>query len=188
MTTKYYVYELIDPRTNKPFYIGKGKNDRIHHHEKNASKDPSTPKNKLILEIKVEGLEIVKNIIKEFKSEDAAFRYEKKLITQIGLNNLTNIAPGGKWTSPYFFKKDDQKEYDKCLISMFALFVRKTGKNGEYGFTVAGKHFPLDPRLFPKMKEKIAGIIEVRGFNWVSKEFKKHNINFELASKVENHG
>lgn len=28
----YYVYALIDPRTNMPFYIGKGKGDRVQRH------------------------------------------------------------------------------------------------------------------------------------------------------------
>jgi len=35
---KYYVYALIDPRNNKPFYIGKGKDNRIYNHVNNAIK------------------------------------------------------------------------------------------------------------------------------------------------------
>ena len=35
---KYYVYALIDPRGNKPFYIGKGKGSRIYNHVNNAIK------------------------------------------------------------------------------------------------------------------------------------------------------
>ena len=30
----YYVYHLIDPKTNLPFYVGKGRGDRMFHHEK----------------------------------------------------------------------------------------------------------------------------------------------------------
>jgi hypothetical protein len=33
---KYYVYSLIDPRTNVPFYIGKGIGARLYRHEKNV--------------------------------------------------------------------------------------------------------------------------------------------------------
>lgn len=28
----YYVYQYVDPETNKPFYIGKGKDNRMFHH------------------------------------------------------------------------------------------------------------------------------------------------------------
>jgi len=28
---RYYVYELIDPRTGKPFYVGKGVRNRFEH-------------------------------------------------------------------------------------------------------------------------------------------------------------
>ena len=29
---KFYVYEIVDPRNDKTFYIGKGKNDRMMNH------------------------------------------------------------------------------------------------------------------------------------------------------------
>ena len=32
----YYVYLLIDPRTGKPFYVGKGRGRRMLKHEKRA--------------------------------------------------------------------------------------------------------------------------------------------------------
>lgn len=185
---EYYVYELIDPRNNKPFYIGKGKGDRIDHHEKEARKSQSTAKTKLIAEIELEGLSIVKNIVKRFKSENAAYKYEEKLIKKIGLENLTNVAPGGKWTAPYFFKKDDKKELYKTWISLFIMFIRKSGKNGEYGIEIAGKRQPLPDGFFPALKKKVSEAIDEYGWNWVVKEFKKHNIILQLVSKVENHG
>ena len=33
---KYYVYLLIDPFINQPFYVGKGKDDRVFNHLKCA--------------------------------------------------------------------------------------------------------------------------------------------------------
>ena len=34
----FYVYGLIDPRTNQLFYIGKGKDNRVFEHEKESIK------------------------------------------------------------------------------------------------------------------------------------------------------
>ena len=36
---RYYVYALVDPRNNKIFYIGKGKENRVFQHAKGALDD-----------------------------------------------------------------------------------------------------------------------------------------------------
>ena len=48
----FYVYGLIDPRTNQLFYIGKGKDNRVFEHEKESinSIDSDKLKLKTILE------------------------------------------------------------------------------------------------------------------------------------------
>lgn len=188
MTAEYYVYELVDPRNNKPFYIGKGKGNRVDQHEKEAQKEKSTAKTKLIREIQDAGLLIQKNIVKRFKSENAAYNYEKKLIKKIGLNNLTNITPGGKWVPPFLHKKDDKKELYKTWISLFIMFIRKSGKNGEYGIVLNGKRTPLPDGFFAALKKKVSEAIDEYGWDWTVKEFKKHKIILQLASKVEQHG
>ena len=37
----FYVYMLIDPRNNKPFYVGKGKGNRVFQHVEDAKNNPS---------------------------------------------------------------------------------------------------------------------------------------------------
>lgn len=37
----YYVYMLIDPRDDRPFYVGKGVGNRIFNHVKNAIDNPT---------------------------------------------------------------------------------------------------------------------------------------------------
>lgn len=51
----YYVYILVDPRNNKPFYVGKGKDDRVYTHVKGTS-DINKKAKKLIESIKQENL------------------------------------------------------------------------------------------------------------------------------------
>lgn len=38
MKKKYYVYYLIDSRTNKVFYVGNGYKNRMFEHENNVQK------------------------------------------------------------------------------------------------------------------------------------------------------
>lgn len=92
---RYYVYALIDPRHESVFYIGKGKNNRIDHHEKEAAKGIYSNKCKTIREIWNHGLTIKKHIVKWFLSEKDAYDFEKELIDLVGLDRLTNVVAGG---------------------------------------------------------------------------------------------
>lgn len=92
----YYVYTLTDPRSGGVFYVGKGKGDRVSAHVKQALKGTNSHKCNKIREILAAGLEVPADIVRRFKNEDAAYRYEKRLIAKIGLENLTNIEPGGR--------------------------------------------------------------------------------------------
>ena len=62
----FYIYAYIDPRTNLPFYIGKGKDDRkFDHLNENSSKKENKEKYKIIAELKSLGMS---PIIKELES------------------------------------------------------------------------------------------------------------------------
>lgn len=93
----YYVYELRDPRSGAVFYIGKGKGNRIHAHEKEAERGVESPKCNVIRDIWAAGLQVEKNVIARFVDEVEAYAAEKAIIDDIGLHNLANIAPGGIW-------------------------------------------------------------------------------------------
>lgn len=95
---EFYVYGLIDPRTDKIFYIGKGKGNRVFEHEIESLNSPYSDKLKLktISEIKKEGLE-VKIIINSNLTEDEAFASEAALINAFNYVfdiGLTNIVSG----------------------------------------------------------------------------------------------
>ena len=95
----YYVYGLIDPRTNQFFYIGKGTGNRVFEHERESLSSPDSDKLKLktIAEIKSAGLDVLKIIINYDLTEAEAFASEASLINAfnlIGAVKLTNIVAG----------------------------------------------------------------------------------------------
>lgn len=93
---KYYVYLLIDPRTKKVFYVGKGSGNRINHHLLGAilEKTKETDKIKTIREIHSSGKEVDMKILRHGLSENEAFEIECSIIDLLGIKNLTNLVAG----------------------------------------------------------------------------------------------
>lgn len=100
----YYVYALIDPRNNQPFYIGKGKDDRVARHYYNwSSIDKINPhKRNKINKLKSLGYCPKYEILIESSNETLIFQKETELIAKWGRISidkggiLTNINPGGE--------------------------------------------------------------------------------------------
>lgn len=59
----YYVYQLIDPRNNKPFYIGEGKGERAWSHQSFNSGCKNPHKDRIIRKIQSLGLEVIVSIV-----------------------------------------------------------------------------------------------------------------------------
>lgn len=96
---EFYVYGLIDPRTNQIFYIGKGAGNRVFQHEIESLDSPDSDKLKLktISEIKALGLDVKKIIINSNLTEAEAFAAEAALINAFNYVSdvgLTNIVAG----------------------------------------------------------------------------------------------
>ena len=101
-----YVYGLMDPRTGKLFYIGKGSNNRVFDHEYESLKNPDSEKLKLatIREIKEAGLEVRKIILNCNLTEDEAYAAEAALINAFNYvehTGLTNDVAGHHSKSAY---------------------------------------------------------------------------------------
>ena len=98
---KFYVYEYIDPFTNKPFYVGKGCNDRYLHHLKNLNDNTNPYKKNKIKKIINKGSNPIIKFIKTGLTETESFELEKKMINEYGrldLKNgcLVNLSDGGE--------------------------------------------------------------------------------------------
>ena len=95
----YYVYALIDPRTNDVFYIGKGTGNRVFSHEAESEKGSLSEKRKIqkIKDIEKSGFSVKRIMINWGLSEQEAFAAEASLINFYNLiseNRLTNIVAG----------------------------------------------------------------------------------------------
>lgn len=115
----YYVYAYLDPRKSgnynyelngetihfdfEPFYIGKGKNDRMFYHLKLDEKDSNHIKKNKIKHLQELNMKPIINKIYEFIDFQSALNFEKQLIILIGritqgngpLSNMTDGGMGG---------------------------------------------------------------------------------------------
>lgn len=95
----YYVYTLIDPRNDLPFYVGKGKGRRMYHHVKCVKRGVVPNKNKKlynkIYSILSEGHTDVLYRVEPQPDETSAFERETTLIASFGVESLCNISFGG---------------------------------------------------------------------------------------------
>ena len=82
----YYIYLLKDPKTNKPFYIGKGKNKRALSHLNETKETTMNPRkfNK-IQSLSAAGLSpIIEYYITDIECEETAYEIEATLIKEYG--------------------------------------------------------------------------------------------------------
>lgn len=99
----YYVYAYVDPRTELPFYIGKGHGTRAYSH---LTESRTTTKNlkkwNKIASLRKSGYEPQVTILIDNLTEDAAYLYEEELIRKYGRKGidpggiLTNICASGR--------------------------------------------------------------------------------------------
>lgn len=120
----FYVYELIDPRTKKPFYVGKGQNKRAYDHIKKnkLGKNTENPyKDHVIRQILAENLEPLINYVFWSSDEQIAYDYESELIKKYGRKRydsngiLTNLCEDNR--PPHGHYSDERREkYRKRML------------------------------------------------------------------------
>jgi uncharacterized protein len=91
----YYVYIYVDPRSGRPFYVGKGRGRRILAHLSSAGE---SRKARVLAELRAEGREPGLEVLAHgLADEETAFRVEAAAIDLLGLEDLTNAVRG--WRS-----------------------------------------------------------------------------------------
>ena len=117
---EYYTYALIDPRTEKPFYIGKGKGTRYNDHlAESLNTDSQSIKCKTIRKLISIGLEYGV-VISDNLTEDDAFEIEEMLISDYGRIDiktgiLANHSNGGEGNSGYIVSDERKRELSELL-------------------------------------------------------------------------
>ena len=120
----YYVYALVDPRSQKIFYIGKGKRNRVSNHIDEAldNTEKETAKLNLIRQIQSSGKEVLQYIIRSSLSEEEALFLEACLIDVLNFKDfklnsvLSNIVLG------------HHRDKEKLLIEQNKTTIEKTDK------------------------------------------------------------
>lgn len=141
---------LLDPQDDKPFYVGKGNNNRVFYHMALdlTDTDASTLKHDIINEINQRGQTVKHIIIRHGLSDSEAFQIEASLIdtlTYCGLL-LSNKQGGhnsiekGLMTSEeiirlYNAQPLDQINNDCVLININKNYVRGKGEQSIYKAT-----------------------------------------------------
>lgn len=138
---EYYVYVYSDPRKHgiynygkykfdyEPFYIGKGKNNRLYNHMQPKKLSKNTYKSNKINKILKSGLKPIIVKIEDNISEKKSLKFERNLIESIGIENLTNIKIGGQEKDGYKHNYESiQKQIDKQNIPVQKLVDGKVIK------------------------------------------------------------
>jgi hypothetical protein len=96
---KYYVYCISDPTGKYPPYYGKGQGKRMYDHWQEFKRLGKHSKNykltKMFKHLESKEMNPTYKKIFETCSEEEAYVHEHKIIEEIGLQNLSNIMPGG---------------------------------------------------------------------------------------------
>lgn len=185
----YYVYKLIDPRDGKTFYVGKGKGGRINKHEIEAKKGNKSQKCSRIREITKARKKIHKEMVACFLNEQDAYDFETKVIEDIGLENLTNVLPGGQkaWDREADMAKRKRVRFlkSKSYAKAMAICIKRS----------LGLLEPIDPIERPvghamwkaaekRWKPMFEEMNKFLSFEEVHAALRPYGINYVIANKA----
>jgi len=168
-----YVYALIDPRTDRPFYIGKGRGNRVFSHAACALEAPkASDKYDIITEIISAGMEVRHLILRHGMTDKAALEVESALIDFCSIINqmITNAVLGhgtsafGAMTADEVIRKYQAAPLSKIEDGFVLININKTYKRakGQKSYYEATKEsWAINKSRIPTLKYALS---EYRGF------------------------
>ena len=165
----YYVYELIDPRDDTVFYVGKGTGYRIDHHEAEARRGKQSRKCDRIRAIHDAGRYVRKRKVAFYADEDAAYLAEWILMQSY--EDLTNDV------------RHCQRARAKAKKIADAMWVRAAAElaNRSNGGTTTILLGDVPLRLDVILRtyiERSGDAISRRGLEWANKIAAKFDVRF----------
>lgn len=168
----YYVYHLIDPRTQEPFYVGKGQRRRIEAHEREAKDGSDHPKCDRIRQIWADGYQVTRRQVAQFADEQQAYDFEAQEIERIGLENLTNLCPGGG--SPIESEPFSSRKDCRTTLKIVAKYLSLIAS----GRDIAE---PWGAPVNVAVQSACSQIIEQQGIEYLKSELSRHGVNTEVV-------
>lgn len=209
----YYVYMLIDPRNNKPFYIGKGTGNRVFNHLACAldDQDITNIKYEIIREIISENKQVAHVIVRHGLSEKEALLIESTLIDTYsycgyGLTNMVNghhAADRGLMTTDEIIRLHnaeplDSIDADCIIIKINKRYQRGLGEKEVYkatkeAWTIRKDKLSKIKYVLSEFRGLIIQVYEVkewypqeRGYLPTSKKYGKKRIGYGFNGVIAN--
>ena len=207
---KYYVYLLVDERTMQPFYVGKGKNNRVFDHLACALETNNvSDKYETIRAIQNAGNQVLHLIVRHGLNEKTAFEIEASLIDmldflQFGLTNRVGgqksiekgLMRSGEIKRLYNAEKLNSIESNCLIININRKYQRGAGKEAIYWATK--ETWTIDKRKLTKIEYVLSEyrglIVEVfkvmkwypkeRGYTPRSKKYGQKKIGYGFDGEV----
>jgi len=189
-TRRFYVYKLIDPTMNQPFYVGKGTGDRMYQHVwyhdrlyETTTHNNQLLKNKIRKVLRTAGKVHIQRYV--CRSEQQAFDIEKALIRRYGRRDnktgiLCNMTDGGEGVSGHIRSEQWREQSRRRQINH---------SRGYDQYTLSGQYVCSFSTL-QQVRDTIKGIDtgslsrcvnnkirSVSGFRWTWKDVSLHSWN-----------
>lgn len=174
---KIYVYVLVDPRTKKIFYVGKGQGERVLQHVREAEKGLDSDgevqrksKQQQIIDIKTSGHKPEWRVVRRnLKDADEAFHVEGSLIyalTQANDQPLSNRNRGmntqhdGLTANEVMLLNAPQVDPNQAYPCVILLDIEKGLRERGNVYDATRRAWPIGPKFRDRLDVVVVGLVK----------------------------